>query len=495
VFPRVTVSSFFRCRNRSVLGWVSVFAILYAPLQPSALFAQGFGANKKTIALTRKLPAVIHLPGTAIDVQCVASQQANAEVAQGLSDVLLVTLQKNDTRLHEDKNAPDVTIKCKVITYETPPPKTFTRTQTVYQNKRWVQVPVLYYKITGELSVVYQAVDAHKRTLDAGTITKKYAQDFQAGTNQSAGGSGESDTGNSSVLSKIDIFHKKKGEENMGPPNAVELRQKLIEGVVSQLAPRVVNTQETIEVMLARGKPFDEANKLAEKGRWTQYTEALETMNPLPKPEDDAYRLYNIGVANEALAYQAEDRTSTQKFLDQAAINYGKAIDAKPSEKYFIEPQNRIEMAAEHYRKLAQGADTKGGTEPTEAESKDSGSVKPVSTPSPASKEPNNGASASKPRPAPSKAPPSGNSAAKPSTAKPTGPPLANADIIKMAKAGVDEESIIASIQEASSVNFDFSPDSLIALANAGAKGKIVTAMRARARKQQARAASSGSNK
>ena len=42
------------------------------------------------------------------------------------------------------------------------------------------------------------------------------------------------------------------------------------------------------------------------------------------------------------------------KYLDQAAINYGKAIDAKPAEKYFLEPQKRIETAIAHYKQLEQ---------------------------------------------------------------------------------------------------------------------------------------------
>ena len=71
-----------------------------------------------------------------------------------------------------------------------------------------------------------------------------------------------------------------------------------------------------------------------------------------PKPDEDAYRLYNIGVAYEALAYQAEDPKSAMKYLDEAAIDYGKAIDAKPEEKYFLEPQKRIEDAIAHYREL-----------------------------------------------------------------------------------------------------------------------------------------------
>ena len=75
-----------------------------------------------------------------------------------------------------------------------------------------------------------------------------------------------------------------------------------------------MNTDETLDVPLARGK-LDEANNLAEKGLWERYLETLETMTPLPKTTDDAYRLYDIGVAYEALAYQSEDKNATRKIF------------------------------------------------------------------------------------------------------------------------------------------------------------------------------------
>ena len=65
---------------------------------------------------------------------------------------------------------------------------------------------------------------------------------------------------------------------------------------------------------------------------------------------------YNIGVAYEALAYQSEDKSATEKFLEKAAINYGKAIDANPGEKQFADPQNRIETAVAHYKRLQGGS-------------------------------------------------------------------------------------------------------------------------------------------
>jgi hypothetical protein len=52
-----------------------------------------------------------------------------------------------------------------------------------------------------------------------------------------------------------------------------------------------------------------------------------------------------------------------------------------------------------------------------------------------------------------------------------------------MAKAGVDEDNIVATIHDATSVQFDLTPDGLVSLASNGVKGKIVTAMRERAKR------------
>jgi len=97
-----------------------------------------------------------------------------------------------------------------------------------------------------------------------------------------------------------------------------------------------VNSDEKVEVLLAqKSGPLDEGNKAAEAALWERALETYETASPFPKPEDDAYRLYNIGVAYEAMAYGASDEKMIMKYLDQAAINYGKAIDAKPARSIF----------------------------------------------------------------------------------------------------------------------------------------------------------------
>src|SRR6202012_289725 len=98
------------------------------------------------------------------------------------------------------------------------------------------------------------------------------------------------------------------------------------------------------------------ADKLMESKLWTRALERLETMPPFSSPEDASYRLFDLGVVNEALAYQAEDLKVARKDLQEASIDYGKAIDAKPTEKYFLQPQTRIDTALAHYKVLSEDA-------------------------------------------------------------------------------------------------------------------------------------------
>ena len=69
---------------------------------------------------------------------------------------------------------------------------------------------------------------------------------------------------------------------------------------------------------------------------------------------------------------------------------------------------------------------------------------------------------------------------------KSTGPPLTNDQVIQMVKAGLDEDNVIDTIRNAGSVNFDLSVDGQVKLAQNGVKGKILTAMKTKARSSSA---------
>jgi tetratricopeptide (TPR) repeat protein len=313
--------------------------------------AQEFGAAKEKVTLERKLPALVHLPGKTFKVRATAHAGAS-DVAQDLQALLETELLKDDPELSADERNASAVITCQVISYSHPPPTTSTRPGLgISMNAAMNQT---YKRVTGSLSVAFQAKTVGGQVLGSDDVTAKYDEEFDGFGNSASGG----------VKGAVTTTWKRiiggTSSEALDPPTDAELQSLLLADAVRQIAQHIVNTEEPVEVFLAQKHgALDAGDKLALAGLWQRAQETFETAPPLPKREEDAYRLYNIGVAYEALAYQTDDEPTAMKYLDEAAINYGKAIDAKPTEKYFLQPQKRIETAIAHYKKLEDQASQK----------------------------------------------------------------------------------------------------------------------------------------
>ncbi len=423
--------------------WFCAIAFLLLVFSPAGAHSQGFGVTKSKVVLHRKLPAVIHLTDTTVSVKALPRTAQQAAAAQLLSELLQTDILKNDNSLRLDMTSPAVVISCTITNFDVPPRQTYSRNEVVFEKGKPVQKPKTYYKVIGALDADLRVSDRSGKTLDSNSLSVKYSREFGQGTNQATDQQGLSTFFN--PLKRI-AKPNESVDETAAPPTAEELQQELVRRVVAQITPRLVNTDEAVEVFLARGK-LDDANKLAVSGLWSRNLESLETMTPLSTPRDDAYRMYNIGVANEALGYQADDRKTAKGFFEESAINYGKAIDANPEDKIFIEAQNRIELAVTYYKKLEDR-----GLKAVEVSSGSNRTSKGIDA----------GASSGAPD--------------QKSTV------LTNGKIIEMFESGVDEPSILAAIHDAPVAQFDVSADGLIDLAKNGVKGKIPAAMRERAR-------------
>jgi hypothetical protein len=465
-------------RSPRPYGWLICATFLLALGLPSPAVAQGFGSSKKKITLHRKLPPRAHLNGDAIQVT-VTGRGIQADVATELRNMLEAELLKDDHRLRAEDKHPDSIISCTITEYVPAMGKTTTRNTLPVGSKKQSTETVTRY--SGLLKLAYVAKDAHSgRTLDSDNIVAKYDDEWnQYGST------------NKSITDNIagqwnKLKHGKLTADK--PPTDTDVRNMLLDDAVSQIASRLVNTDETVEVLLARGK-LDDPNKLADSGLWTRNLEALETMTPFPSKEDDAYRLYNIGVSYEAMAYSSEDPKAAQKYLQEAAINYGKAIDDKPGERYFMQPQNRIDTAIAHYKTLRDQPKTVAAADSDT--SKSAGPAGNTNTPavsdtaathSPARPVRTTGANSAGTATAANGGPPAGAKTLTSTPRKPSGPPLTNDQIVQMVKAGVDEDNVIETIRSAATVKFDLSVDGQVKLAQAGVKGKVLTAMKNKAR-------------
>jgi hypothetical protein len=432
-------------------GNVAILAGLTALLLAPTIWGQNFGSafTKKKVVLERKLPPTGHIDGTGIKV-VVNAVGVQGDVAATLKSDLENILLRNDPRLRTEDVHPDTIITCTVTSYAQPAPVRTAR-QTVSLNKKKPAQPQYMERVTATLTVGFKAASRAGRSIAADNVKAAYDREFNVTSN-----TGQSTGLTSSILHSMGTAagHVAKAgsntEQEDTPPTAIELHDQLIQNAAMQIASHLVNTTEQVTVNLARGGALDEPNKLLEGKLYSRALEALEVTPPFSTPDEDSYRLYNIGVANEALAYSSEDVTKARTYLQQAAINYGKAIDAKPTEKYFLEPQNRIDTALAHYKALSDDAKSSH----VEAASTHTSSAGTGSSPSAAHSAP----------------------------ADPPGDALTNDQVIEMVSAHMDEANIIDNIQHASDVHFDLSVQGQVYLSQHGVNGHVLTAMKTRAR-------------
>ena len=345
----------YNSQSKILLG--SLLCLLFlSPALPAG--AQSFGSSmaRKKLVLQRKLPPTGHIDGTTIKVVATA-KGFQADIAPDLASTLEALLISNDSRLRSEDTHPDTLINCTVTTYAQPPAQT-TMQPGIQIGKTPAKATPLV-RVTGILTVSFQAKDTrNSKSIAADTVTAKFDQEY--------GSTGAQQPGFAASFKHLgDQITKGKQEEDK-PPTAAELHNRLIQDAAQQIASHLVITTEHVDVLLAKGGSLDEANKLAEEKLWTRALEQLETMTPFPQKDEDAYRLYNIGVMNEALAYDAEDVKKARTYLQEASIDYGKAIDAKPTEKYFLQPQTRIDTALAHYKTIGDQAAAKAA--PVKAE-------------------------------------------------------------------------------------------------------------------------------
>jgi hypothetical protein len=424
----------------TLLGLLAVCALAGA-----AIAGEGFGMLAKDFAyLQRTHPPKVFLRGTKVAVRATAQTQQLQGAADRLRSLLESEILSADSRLAVDDARPETLIEVTVVEsrgeekWET---RTVLKSRKTGEDAKGKAIYTQYedhvrYKIvTYSFSVAYKVQDSRSRSsLDADTIKRTYEQDFAEGN---------------------------------GAPELSSLESGMVGQVVEVIKLRITPSREQIGVLVPRGSLKDLAN-LAEAGLWNQYLEAVEAQPPKPKPVDEAYRQYAIGVAYEALGYATENSVDdTLKYLQQASVYYSQALQMNPGEKYFSlpyqrssfnpaaflgrqteraapqvypAPLDRVKSALIDYQRIKEFA---SGPERT-AGAKSALGV--------------------------------GGSAAAGGTAS-----LDNAGVIEMVKAGLPEEVILTAIDDSEAPAFDVSPKGLIELSKAKVSKKVIQRIQARA--------------
>lgn len=430
-------------RRRNLLTLIALFLLVAVE---AAHGGDGFGVlNKDHARMTRTHPPKVWLRGTRIEVRASGQTQELKAVAERLRSLTESELLGADPRLRSDTDRPETIVEITVVQSEG---KEDWENRTVLKQRKTGQVTsegkpiyqdyedtVRYKIVTYRFNAAYKVRDARANTnLDADTVSTSYRQEFSEGT---------------------------------GAPDLSSLEEDGAKKVVTTITMRIAPSKEEIGALVPRGSLKDYA-KLAEAGLWNQYLEALQGLSPRPKPQDDSYRQYAIGLAYEALGYSAETADETIRYLQQASVHYNQALTMNPGEGYFSQPYKRrafnvpflqptmgfvvrdqyppplarVKEALVDYQRVKE---FEAETLQAAAGGKDLGGSETASLPEPAAEA------------------------------------LTNAGVIEMVKAGLPEDIILTAIDTAESVSFDVSPKGLIELSRAKVSKSIIQRLQARA--------------
>jgi hypothetical protein len=85
---------------------------------------------------------------------------------------------------------------------------------------------------------------------------------------------------------------------------------------------------------------------------WQRAIDELQGMTSFAKPEDESYRLYDLGLAYEAAGYASKTGADQRASMVKAAEFYDKAVETNVKEKYFITAVARTKDAIARYKEL-----------------------------------------------------------------------------------------------------------------------------------------------
>jgi hypothetical protein len=137
-----------------------------------------------------------------------------------------------------------------------------------------------------------------------------------------------------------------------GTPSITDIENALIDRAAQKSAGLVTAAREPVKVPLARSDEVERLNNLAVNRWWNEWRAALQERPSHRDAKRDAYRLHNLGVALEAMAYEATTDDDALRLLQDAAGVVQQAMAARKDEKYFAESFARISNNSAGYTRL-----------------------------------------------------------------------------------------------------------------------------------------------
>lgn len=400
----------------------------------SAHAREGFGFKKKAVDLQKTVPPALNTGARRVKVD-VASERGGDEddahtLARYVSDALL-----GGGGTIAESGKPEITLKIdldRLDSHESWETKTEYEYRQTGTEQKWNESKKKY-----ETKAVYGNVPVTKniKVVEA-TLTGSF--DINA-----KGGVVDSGT--------LDQQFKQKYDDGTGAPPPSRVEDDLLKRAARAVASRIVPTQERVTVLIPRAS-FEPLIPYAESGDWAHYLAAVEAIPPMKSAKEEAYRQYALAVAKEALAYTKEDRNEALDMLRAAQSHYETAAASNPGEELFRQGYSSL---------LSTNTIGAPGVRVSDSVNRytawnGSGGITRVASTTPVVASP------------PAKAASSG---------------MRNQTVIDLSKAGLSDDNIIMAIDAAERVDFDVTPNAIIALSKEGVSKGVIAHMQKRAKR------------
>lgn len=407
-------------------------AVVAAPAH--AQFRRGFGEAREVMLFPVEPPAILLPSNASVEVVVRNASSAPARIADRVSELLGRQLTDNDPRLRLAEKNGDLVLTATLTEFTE---SRRNSTKYVSETRQIGTREVTDKNGKKRTEPIYE----YGRNRPSVVITATAGVRIEV--RRRSGGTPLADETVRHAVSEEHIADR-------NPPSREAVEDLLIDNVIRKAAGRVTPGRQPVTVLLARSDDVDRLNDLARNRQWQEWESSLLTVKPHRDRKRDAYRLHNLAVAQESLAYEAAEVEDALNHLGRAREIITQASAQNPDEKYITESLTRINRSESAYRQVAmlqQQMNTRpAGARPARVEGKPTLSTLAPDLESSAS----------------------------------TGDEITNADILELRAAGLDDDNLIATIKSAKAAKFDLSPAGLRSLLQAKVSNRVIAAMRER---------------
>jgi hypothetical protein len=392
---------------------------------------EGFGFTKKAVQMNRTNPPLLTVGARRVKINATSDREGVKDDAATLKRYAEEFILTGGGTMATEKDKGDLRISVtldRLDSHESWETEQKSRTEKTGTKQEWNEKKKKY-ETKDVYGTVYYTVQV--KVLDA-TLTGSWDLLDKSGKLLESG-------------SVSETFRDKYSEGKGSPaPSAVE--DDLLERAAKKIASYLVPTQDSVTLLVPKGS-FEDLIPLAEMNAWDRYLAGVEAVKPLRDPRQEAYRQYALGVAKEGLAHTSaiEDTPRAMELLGEALVHYETAVKSNPREELFSKAYSSLFSMGNSTASLPRV------TASIAAFEKWKGPARPA-------------ASTARANSAPAKS------------------VLTNETLVEMAKAGLTDENLMLAIDAASDVDFDTSPNALIALAKGGVSRNVIAHMQKKKR-------------